>query len=136
MAITAGEIKRLHVIRPVPDVGRVAGRLAAAAQNALEVARFGGLDTGEQPSPFEVTNTERVYRLRHCLPRERPAPAGAPLILVPPLMLACEVYDVSPATGAVAQLASLGVDVWVVDFGAPSTRRVAWSAPWPIMSWP
>ena len=103
------------------DVGRVAGRLAAAAQNALEVARFGGLDTGEQPSPFEVAHTERVYRLRHYLPGEEPA--GAPLILVPPLMLACEVYDVSPATSAVAELASRGVDVWVVDFGAPEHQE-------------
>jgi putative long chain acyl-CoA synthase len=105
------------MIGPVADVGRVAGRLAAAAQNALEVARFGGLDTGEEPSPFEVAHTERVYRLRHYFPERRPA--GAPLILVPPLMLACEVYDVSPATSAVAQLSSLGVDVWVTDFGAP-----------------
>ena len=30
------------------------GRLGAAAQNALEVARFGGLATDEQPSPYEV----------------------------------------------------------------------------------
>ncbi|MDQ2728137.1 MAG: hypothetical protein M3Y91_09820 [Actinomycetota bacterium] len=42
---------------PVSGVGRMAGRLAAAAQNALELARFGVLDIGEQPSPFEVTHT-------------------------------------------------------------------------------
>ena len=29
-------------------------RIGAAAQNALEVARFGGLETHEQPSPYEV----------------------------------------------------------------------------------
>ena len=45
-----------------------AGRLA---QNALEVARFGGLETGEQPSPFEVVSTRPVYRLRRYFPRTR-----------------------------------------------------------------
>jgi putative long chain acyl-CoA synthase len=34
-------------------------------------------------------------------------------------MLSTEVYDVSPATSGVAVLHELGVDPWVVDFGAP-----------------
>jgi putative long chain acyl-CoA synthase len=38
-------------------------------------------------------------------------------------MLACEVYDVSPATSAVAQLSSLGVEVYVVDFGNPEREE-------------
>ena len=29
-----------------------ASRIGAAAQNALEVARFGGLETDVQPSPY------------------------------------------------------------------------------------
>jgi putative long chain acyl-CoA synthase len=41
-----------------------ASRLGAAAQNALEVARFGGLKMDEQPSPFDVLSEQRVYRLR------------------------------------------------------------------------
>ncbi len=42
------------------------GRLGAAAQNALEVARFGGLATEEEPSPYTVAAEHRVYRrLRH-----------------------------------------------------------------------
>ena len=32
---------------PLRHVARVLGRAGAAAQNALEIARFGGLDTGE-----------------------------------------------------------------------------------------
>ena len=40
------------------------GRLGAAAQNAFEVARFGGLETHEQPSPYEVVAEHRVYKLR------------------------------------------------------------------------
>ncbi|HVT78024.1 MAG TPA: alpha/beta fold hydrolase, partial [Acidimicrobiales bacterium] len=99
--------------------GKALSRLGATAQNALEVARFGGLDTGEEPSPYAVVVTRPVYRLRRYFP-ERVGDATRPaLVLVPPLMLSTEVYDVAPATSAVAQLVEDGVDVWVVDFGAP-----------------
>jgi putative long chain acyl-CoA synthase len=108
---------------PGPGARRAAGRLAAAAQNALEVARFGGLNTGDDPSPYEVVTEERVYRLRRYFPGRQPGPGSRPLVLVPPLMLACEVYDVSPATSAVSLLSSLAVDVYVVDFGAPEREE-------------
>ena len=52
---------------------RPVARLGAAAQNALEVARFGGLATDEEPSPYEVVSEQRVYRLRHYYPRREPA---------------------------------------------------------------
>ena len=45
-----------------------ANRLGAAAQNVMEVARFGGLETDEEPSPFEVTCEQRNYRLRRYFP--------------------------------------------------------------------
>src|SRR5947209_3581815 len=90
---------------------RPAGRLGAAAQNALEVARFGGLNIDEQPSPFEVVSEQRVYRLRRYYPGELPDAAGVarradapPVLLVPPMMLAAEIYDVSPHTSAVTLL--------------------------------
>lgn len=35
-------------------------RAGNAAQNAIEVARFGGLDTGEVPSPFDVVGRTPV----------------------------------------------------------------------------
>ena len=98
------------------------GRIGAAAQNALEVARFGGLATDEQPSPYEVVSEHRVYRLRHYFEGsdgDAPETAGPPMLLVPPMMLAAEIYDVSPATSAVTLLHEHGVDPWVVDFGAP-----------------
>jgi putative long chain acyl-CoA synthase len=103
-----------------PQLTRPLGRLGAAAQNALEVARFGGLATDEEPSPYEVAAEQRVYRLRHYYPdRNRSDPPAPPVLLVPPMMLAAEVYDVSPATSAVTLLRERGVDPWVVDFGAP-----------------
>ena len=103
-----------------------AGRLGAAAQNALEVARFGGLETDEQPSPFDVVSTRRVYRLRRYFPpgRGNGAAADKPvLLLIPPLMLDAGIYDVAPSTSAVEILHRNGVDPWVVDFGAPEREE-------------
>lgn len=102
------------------------GRLGAAAQNALEMARFGGLTTDEEPSRYEAVSEQRVYRLRHYLAGEEPS--GPPVLLVPPMMLAAEVYDVSPSTSAVTVLKRNGVDPWVVDFGAPEREEGASSA--------
>ncbi len=90
------------------------------AQNAFEVARFGGLETDEQPSPFAVVAEGPVYRLRRYFPER---PTGAPVLLVPPLMLSAEVYDVSPSSSAVSVLHEHGADPWVVDFGAPEREE-------------
>jgi putative long chain acyl-CoA synthase len=113
------------MIPPMPllpqTITRPVGRLGAAAQNALEVARFGGLATDEEPSPYEVAAEHRVYRLRHYYPEDRAG--GPPIVLVPPMMLAAEVYDVAPATSAVTILRELGVDPWVIDFGAPEREE-------------
>ena len=101
-------------------ITRPVGRLGAAVQNALEVARFGGLTTDALPSPYEIAAEHRVYKLRHYYP---PSESGAPVLLVPPMMLAAEIYDVSPTTSAVTMLRQHGVDPWVVDFGAPEREE-------------
>lgn len=99
---------------------RPAARLGAAAQNALEVARFGGLRTGEEASSYEVVGRTPMYRLRRYHADNAGSGAGrAPILLVPPMMLAADVYDVSPRSSAVTVLAEHGSDPWVVDFGAP-----------------
>ena len=95
---------------------RLGSRLGSTAQNALEVARFGGFDTDEDASPCEVVTEQRVYRLLRYFPES----AGGPVVLlVPPLMITAEVYDISSRVSAVGVLHELGVDPWVVDFGAP-----------------
>jgi len=99
---------------------RPVARLGAAAQNALEVARFGGLATDENPSPYVVASEHRIYRLRRYYPDRA---AGPPVVLVPPMMLAADIYDVSPSSSAVTTLAEHGVDPWVVDFGAPEREE-------------
>lgn len=99
-------------------------RLGLAWQNALEIARAGRL-TAPYGAAFEVVHEERVYRLRRYQRTPDPgvAPLVAPLLLVPPLMVASEIYDISPDVSAVAQLSRLGVDVWLVDFGAPEREE-------------
>jgi putative long chain acyl-CoA synthase len=94
-------------------------RLGLAWDNALEIARAGRL-TAPYGAPFEVVHEERVYRLR------RYAGVGEiaqPLLLIPPLMIASEVYDISPDVSAVAYLTGHGVDVWLADFGAPEREE-------------
>src|SRR5262245_19408813 len=99
-------------------------RLGLAWQNALEIARAGRL-TAPYGAPFEIIHEERVYKLRRYerVPDEGVVPIATPLLLVPPLMVASEVYDISPDTSAVAYLTRQGVDVWLVDFGAPEREE-------------
>jgi putative long chain acyl-CoA synthase len=103
-------------------IARPLERLGAAAQNALEVARFGGLAVDEESSPYEIAGEHRVYTLRHYYGDHQRA-AGPAIVLVPPLMLAAEVYDVAPSTSAVTILREHGADPWVVDFGAPERQE-------------
>ncbi|MDJ0869565.1 MAG: alpha/beta fold hydrolase [Myxococcota bacterium] len=92
-------------------------RLAAAVQNGLEIARFGGLAERE-PSPYEVAAEEAHHRLRHYFPADA-GPGRPPALLIPPLMLTAEVWDVAPESSAVAALHASDIDPWVVDFGSP-----------------
>jgi putative long chain acyl-CoA synthase len=96
-----------------------AARVAATVRNAVEVARFGGLRTDEEPTPYSVVAHEPMYRLRRYLTGARSPAGSVPILLVPPLMLTAEVWDVSPATSAVRHLVGAGIDAWVVDFGSP-----------------
>ncbi|HEY7009162.1 MAG TPA: alpha/beta fold hydrolase [Jatrophihabitantaceae bacterium] len=104
--------------RTAPSLVGAARRVTATARNAAEVVRYGGLETNEAPSPFTVEAEQRNYKLRHYFADE--VPGGAPpILLVPPLMLTTEVWDVSPRASAVATLHGAGLDTWVVDFGRP-----------------
>lgn len=93
-------------------------RLRHSARNVGELISKGRLG---QPwsAGYEVVQVGRHHRLRHYVAPPGRAPLGAPLLLVPPLMVTAEVYDISPELSAVAYLCEQGVDVWLVDFGAP-----------------
>ena len=89
-------------------------------QNALEIVRMGRLAPG-RAEPYAIVDETRDARLRrYGDPAQRQAAnLSAPLLLVPPLMLTAECYDVAPDVSAVAMLVAAGIDTYIVDFGAP-----------------
>ncbi len=103
------------------QAGGVLGQLVAAVRNGIEIARFGGLGEPD-PAPYDVAAEERHHRLRHYFPDPR-ADAGPAVLLVPPLMLSAEVWDVAPESSAVRLLHEGGADPWVVDFGSPEAEE-------------
>ncbi|KAA1251695.1 AMP-binding protein [Mycobacterium simiae] len=88
-------------------------------QNGAEVLRFGGLETGSRPSPFQIVERCDMYRLRRYFPDSATDRSRPPVVLVPPMMMSANVFDVTRDQGAVGILHDLGVDPWVVDFGSP-----------------
>ncbi|MBL4633680.1 MAG: alpha/beta fold hydrolase, partial [Kofleriaceae bacterium] len=100
-----------------------ARKVAMAAQNALELIQVGRLS---QPysAGFDVLHSESRYSLR----RYRGTLAAntevsAPLLLIPPLMITAEIYDISAELSAATTLVRDGVDVWVCDFRAPEKEE-------------
>lgn len=102
----------------VPGSSRL-DRLGRTIVNGLEVARFGGLRTTEQPAPYVIVARQRTYRLRRYFADSTSDGTRPPVLLVPPLMLTAEVWDVSARSSAVRLLHQHGLDPWVVDFGDP-----------------
>lgn len=98
-----------------------ANRFLSAIRNGVEIARFGGL--GERQSqPYEVIARGPHHRLRRYYP-DVPKESAIPVVLVPPLMLTAEVWDVAPGASAVERLCMDGADPWVVDFGSPEKEK-------------
>ncbi|WP_040523241.1 AMP-binding protein [Gordonia araii] len=102
-------------------IGGAVNRVLATAQNGLEVLRFGGLETGTQPAPYQVVETERMFRLRRYFPDD--PGTGPHVILVHPMMVSANIYDVTEEKGAVSVLHSHGITPWVVDFGSPDREE-------------
>jgi len=103
-------------------VTRPAERLLATAQNGFEVLRWGGLETGTVPSPFQIVESTPMYKLRRYFPPDRrpgQPPAGPPVLMVHPMMMSANMWDVTREDGAVGILHQAGVDPWVIDFGSP-----------------
>jgi putative long chain acyl-CoA synthase len=99
-------------------------RLASSANNAKELVAFGRL--GEPwGSPYEIVHQSRSYRLRRYAgdPNVPRLSGAGPVLLVPPLMVTAEVYDVAADISAVVALLAAGLDVWIVDFGAPEREE-------------
>jgi putative long chain acyl-CoA synthase len=103
-------------------VTRPVERLIATAQNGLEVLRLGGLETGSVPSPSQIVDSVAMYKLRRYFPPDsRPgqSPVGPPVLMVHPMMMSADMWDVTRDEGAVGILHTAGIDPWVIDFGEP-----------------
>ncbi|MDZ7882843.1 MAG: acyl-CoA synthetase [Mycobacterium sp.] len=97
-------------------------RILATAQNGIEVLRYGGLETGAVPSPYQIIESVPMYRLRRYFPPDtRPGSAapGPPVLMVHPMMMSADMWDVTREDGAVGILHAAGLDPWVIDFGSP-----------------
>ncbi|MBB4856070.1 putative long chain acyl-CoA synthase [Mycobacteroides chelonae] len=96
-------------------------RLAATAQNGLEVLRLGGLETGSTASSHQIVESVPMYRLRRYFApgSSETQDAGPVVLMVHPMMMAADMWDVTQDGGAVGILHRAGIDPWVVDFGSP-----------------
>lgn len=103
-------------------MGGVLKRVRRSVRNASELARMGRL-TEPEGAPFEVVHQGRVFKLRRYAGQSRARPIAAPILLVPPLMVTSEVYDIAEDISAVRALLRDGVDVWLCDFGAPEREE-------------
>ena len=103
-------------------VTRPIERLVATAQNGLEVIRLGGLETGSVPSPSQIVESVPMYKLKRYFPpdsRRGQPPVGPPVLMVHPMMMSADMWDVTREDGAVGILHASGLDPWVIDFGSP-----------------
>lgn len=98
-------------------------RVTLAAQNALELIQAGRLSE-PYSAGYDVLHSDARYSLRRyqgtLAANKR---VSAPLLLIPPLMLTAEIYDISEELSAAATLVREGVDVWVTDFRAPEAEE-------------
>ncbi len=97
-------------------------RVAMATENALELARLGHF-TDPEHAPYKVVHQMRIARLRRYGGDDHRPTVPAPLLLIPPLMVTAEIYDVAPDISGVTALTRLGLDVWVIDFGSPEQEE-------------
>lgn len=94
----------------LPAVGRAAG-------NAWSYWLGSGVEP-HVPTPSEIVHEAPHATLRRYLPAPvDPEPAGAPILLVPPLAVSITCFDLRPDQSLAAFLVSLGRPVYVVDFG-------------------
>src|ERR1700756_4292477 len=122
MMSTLSRVREQRVDLNFSMVTRPVERLVATAQNGLEVLRLGGLETGSVPSPSQIVESVPMYKLRRYFPPDnRPGqpPVGPAVLMVHPMMMSADMWDVTRQDGAVGILHASGLDPWVIDFGSP-----------------
>ena len=109
--------RKHHGSRP-PTFARQVRRFRTGARNALTWMRKGRLGAPYQ-APFDVVLGNDNYQLRRYFRADEQGTVGDPVLLIPPLMVTSEIYDISPELSSVSFLTSQGLDVWLTDFGRP-----------------
>lgn len=116
-------------------LSRLARRAVHSTRNALEIVRLGRLGP-EYAAPYDVVDEGPNHKLRRYTtnvaeegPLDTPpitSTDGEPgrsrspvVLLVPPLMVASEIYDIESDLSAVASLGRAKITPYLVDFGAP-----------------
>ncbi|MCC6743031.1 MAG: alpha/beta fold hydrolase [Acidobacteria bacterium] len=90
--------------------------------NGVRMAVNGGLYEFE-PEPSDVMIDERhVLLRRYRLKREGGPIHPVPVLIVPPLMVKPDIYDLRPGHSFVEFMLDEGYDVWLVDFGRPDEQ--------------
>jgi len=114
----------------IPGIRRLQKRLKrvrSGAGNALKLMREGRLGAPYH-APFSVEHEEGILKLRrYSAPEQSEGDSyTATILLIPPLMVTSEIYDISPEFSAVTWLVAHGVDVWLTDFGSPEEEEGGW----------
>jgi polyhydroxyalkanoate synthase len=97
----------------------IASRLAtlgAAARNAWAISPFGEGIEKYDGLPAEVLHDEPHRQLRRYL-RSTPATTARPVLLIPPLAVATNCYDLRPGQSLAEHLLEQGHETYVVDYG-------------------
>ncbi len=73
------------------------------------------------PSPVQIVESVPMYRLRRYFPPDsrKAKQVRPPVLMVHPMMMSADMWDVPRETGAVGILHNAGIDPWVIDFGSP-----------------
>ena len=80
---------------------------------------------GDRRGAVAVPDRRRAFRCTGCGATSRPTPGrgpsrpGPPVLMVHPMMMSADMWDVTRDDGAVGILHKAGVDPWVIDFGSP-----------------
>ena len=109
-----------------PPLRRLRRRARRAQTSFRNIAKLvsGNRFTAPYQTAYRVVKQTPHYTLRHYGPPRAGAAtstAGASFLLVPPLMVTAEIYDMAPDLSLVLWLREQGHDVWLIDFGAPGT---------------
>src|SRR6201992_606665 len=121
MMSTLSRVREQRVDLNFSMLTRPVERLVATAQNGLEVLRLGGLETGSVPSPSRIVESVTMYKLKRYFPPDsrKGKSVGRLVLMVHPMMMSADMWDVTREEGAVGILHANGLDTWVIDFGSP-----------------